>query len=178
MKTSLNFVKDFVKIDETNEELYKLMSFKVIEIEEYYKLVNATNLTIGHINECVMHPDSDHLHIFQVDLGDSVEQIVCGAPNCTAGINVVVAKDGAVLPGNFKIKKSKVRGVESNGMCCSLQELGIEEKYVPDEFKYGIVILGDDAKAGEDPLKYLGLDDVVFELDLLQIEEIYYHTLV
>ena len=166
MKTSLNFVKDFVKIDETNEELYKLMSFKVIEIEEYYKLVNATNLTIGHINECVMHPDSDHLHICQVDLGDKVEQIVCGAPNCRAGINVVVAKDGAVLPGNFKIKKSKVRGVESNGMCCSLQELGIEEKYVPEEFKNGIVILGDDAKAGEDPLKYLGLDDTVFETGL------------
>ena len=166
MKTSLNFVKDFVKIDETNEELYKLLSFKVIEIEEYYKLVNATNLTIGHINECVMHPDSDHLHICQIDLGDKVEQIVCGAPNCTAGINVVVAKDGAVLPGNFKIKKSKVRGVESNGMCCSLQELGIEEKYVPEEFKNGIVILGDDAKAGEDPLKYLGLDDTVFELGL------------
>ena len=166
MKTSLNFVKDFVKIDETNEELYKLLSFKVIEIEEYYKLVNATNLTIGHINECVMHPDSDHLHVCQIDLGDKVEQIVCGAPNCTAGINVVVAKDGAVLPGNFKIKKSKVRGVESNGMCCSLQELGIEEKYVPEEFKNGIVILGDDAKAGEDPLKYLGLDDTVFELGL------------
>ena len=166
MKTSLNFVKDFVKIDETNEELYKLMSFKVIEIEEYYKLVNATNLTIGHINECIMHPDSDHLHICQVDLGDKVEQIVCGAPNCRAGINVVVAKDGAVLPGNFKIKKSKVRGVESNGMCCSLQELGIEDKYVPEEFKNGIVILGDDAKAGEDPLKYLGLDDTVFETGL------------
>ena len=166
MKTSLNFVKDFVKIDETNEELYKLMSFKVIEIEEYYKLVDATNLTIGHINECIMHPDSDHLHICQVDLGDKVEQIVCGAPNCTAGINVVVAKDGAVLPGNFKIKKSKVRGVESNGMCCSLQELGIEDKYVPEEFKNGIVILGDDAKAGEDPLKYLGLDDTVFETGL------------
>ena len=166
MKTSINFVKDFVKIDETNEELYKLMSFKVIEIEEYYKLVNATNLTIGHINECVMHPDSDHLHVCQIDLGGYTEQIVCGAPNCTAGINVVVAKDGAVLPGNFKIKKSKVRGVESNGMCCSLQELGIEEKYVPEEFKNGIVILGDDAKAGEDPLKYLGLDDTVFETGL------------
>ena len=166
MKASLNFIKDFVKIDETNEELYKLLSFKVIEVEEYYKLVDATNLTIGHINECVMHPDSDHLHICQIDLGDRVEQIVCGAPNCTAGINVVVAKDGAVLPGNFKIKKSKVRGVESNGMCCSLQELGIEEKYVPEEFKNGIVILGDDAKAGEDPLKYLGLDDTVFELGL------------
>ncbi|MBP5445831.1 MAG: phenylalanine--tRNA ligase subunit beta [Acholeplasmatales bacterium] len=166
MKASLNFIKDFVKIDETNEELYKLLSFKVIEVEEYYKLIDATNLTIGHINECVMHPDSDHLHICQIDLGDKVEQIVCGAPNCTAGINVVVAKDGAVLPGNFKIKKSKVRGVESNGMCCSLQELGIEEKYVPEEFKNGIVILGDDAKAGEDPLKYLGLDDTVFELGL------------
>ena len=166
MKTSLNFLKDFVKIDETNEELYKLLSFKVIEIDEYYKLVNATNLTIGHINECVMHPDSDHLHVCQIDLGGYTEQIVCGAPNCKAGINVVVAKDGAVLPGNFKIKKSKVRGVESNGMCCSLQELGIEEKYVPEEFKNGIVILGDDAKPGEDPLKYLGLDDTVFETGL------------
>lgn len=165
MKTSLNFIKDFVEINESYEELYKLITFKVIEIDEAYKLINATNLTIGHILECEAIPDT-HLHVCKIDLGDSVEQIVCGAPNCTKGIKVVVAKDGAVLPGNFKIKKSKVRGVESNGMCCSLQELGIEEKYVPEEFKNGIVILGDDAIPGEDPLKYLGLDDYVFDLGL------------
>lgn len=166
MKVSLNWLKQFVKIDETKEELEKLLSLNIIEVEQMYDLVNATNLTIGDVIECVPHPDSDHLHVCKINLGNTIEQIVCGAPNCRQGIKVVVAKEGAVLPGNFKIKKSKVRGIESNGMCCSLQELGIEEKYVPEEFKDGIVILGDDAIPGESPLKYLGLDDTIIELGL------------
>ena len=79
--------------------------------------------------ECVNHPDSDHLHVCKVEVGDNkVEQIVCGASNVKAGIKVIVALPGAVLPGNFEIKKSKIRGVESNGMICALSEIGLEEK--------------------------------------------------
>jgi phenylalanyl-tRNA synthetase beta chain len=89
-------------------------------------MVEATNLSVGLVKECVMHPDSDHLHVCQVEVKPGeVSQIVCGAPNVEAGKKVIVALPGAVLPGDFKIKPSKIRGVESNGMLCSLQELGI-----------------------------------------------------
>ena len=121
MIVSLNWVKDYLDIEKYSiEEIDKMISFHIIEIESITKMVNATNLTIGHVLTCVEHPDSDHLHVCQVDLGDGViEQIVCGAPNVAAGQKVIVAKVGAVLPGDFKIKKGKIRGVESNGMICS-----------------------------------------------------------
>ena len=168
MIVSLNWVKDYLDIEKYSiEEIDKMISFHIIEIESLTKMVNATNLTIGHVLTCVEHPDSDHLHVCQVDLGDGViEQIVCGAPNVAAGQKVIVAKVGAVLPGDFKIKKGKIRGVESNGMICSLQELGFEEKYVPEEFKNGIYVFNEDAPVGSDPLKYLGLDDYLIELGL------------
>lgn len=112
-----------------------------------------------------MHPDSDHLHICKVDLGDEVVQIVCGAPNVRAGIKVIVAKIGAKLPGG-DIKKGKIRGAESFGMICSIQELGLEHKFLKPEDIEGIAELGDDAEVGSDPLKYLGLDDEVVDFEL------------
>ncbi|MDE7161935.1 MAG: phenylalanine--tRNA ligase subunit beta [Anaeroplasmataceae bacterium] len=168
MKISKNWVKDYLDLDQiTDEELHKAISFHVCEIESYKRLVNATSLSIGKVLECVMHPDSDHLHVCQVEIRpNEVSQIVCGAPNVKAGVKVIVALPGAVLPGDFKIKPSKIRGVESNGMLCSLQELGIEEKYVDEEFKNGIYLLDEDAPVGEDPLAYLGLDDTIIDLDL------------
>ena len=168
MKVSKNWLKEYLNLDNiTDEELFAKISAHVCEIEEYKKIVNATNLTIGYVHECVMHPDSDHLHICQVEVRKGeMKQIVCGAPNVAAGQKVIVANVGAVLPGDFKIKASKIRGVESNGMLCSLQELGIEEKYIDEEFKMGIELLGEDAEIGECPLKYLGLDDTVIDLDL------------
>ena len=168
MKVSKNWLKDYLNLDNfTDDELFKEINFHVCEIESYKKMVEATNLTIGKVLECVDHPDSDHLHVCQVEIAPNVvSQIVCGAPNVCAGAKVIVALPGAVLPGDFKIKPSKIRGVESNGMLCSLQELGIEEKYVDERFKNGIYLFDDDAVVGSDPLKYLGFDDTVIDLEL------------
>ena len=113
-----------------------------------------------------MHPDSDHLHVCKVDVGKEVLNIVCGAPNVAKGQKVIVALNGAELPGGVKIKKGMIRGQESNGMICSLSEIGIESKFQSEEDKTGIHVLGNDAKPGEDPIKYMGLDDEVIDFDL------------
>lgn len=168
MKVSLKWLSQYIDLKgKTVEELDEIFSLQLTEVEEKYPLTTANNMMIGKVLECVDHPDSDHLHVCQVELKDGeVSQIVCGAPNVRAGVKVLVALPGAVLPGDFKIKPSKVRGVESNGMLCSFQELGIEDKYIEEEFKDGIYLLDDDAPVGEDPIKYLGLDDYVFDLHL------------
>lgn len=168
MKLSKNWLKDYLNLDTiSDEELHDAIGFRVCEIESYKKMVEATNLSIGKVLECVMHPDSDHLHVCQVEVHpNEVSQIVCGAPNVCTGAKVIVALPGAVLPGDFKIKPSKIRGVESFGMLCSLQELGIEEKYIDEEFKNGIYLLDEEAPVGENPLAYLGFDDTIIDLDV------------
>ena len=168
MKVSLKWLSQYIDLKgKSVEEIEEIFSLQLTEVEEKYPLTTATNMMIGKVLECVDHPDSDHLHVCQVELADGqVSQIVCGAPNVKAGVKVIVALPGAVLPGDFKIKPSKVRGVESNGMLCSFQELGIEDKYVEEEFKNGIYLLEDDAPVGECPIKYLGLDDYVLDLHL------------
>ena len=168
MKVSLKWLSQYINLKgKTASELEEIFSLQLTEVEEKYPLTTATNMMIGYVRECIDHPDSDHLHVCQVELANGeVSQIVCGAPNVRAGVKVLVALPGAVLPGDFKIKPSKVRGVESNGMLCSFQELGIEDKYIEEEFKNGIYLLDDDAPVGEDPIKYLGLDDYVFDLHL------------
>lgn len=113
-----------------------------------------------------MHPDSDHLHICTVDVGKEILNIVCGAPNVKAGQKVIVALDGAELPGGVKIKKGNIRGQESNGMICSLSEIGIDSKFQSEEDKTGIHVLGNDAPIGEEPIKYMGLDDEVIDFEL------------
>ena len=166
MKLSTNFVKDYVDIPVDYKKLADDMTNVGNEYDSAEKLINATNLVIGEILECEMHPDSDHLHICKVNVGNEVLQIVCGAPNARVGIKVVVALVGAELPGDFKIKKSKIRGVESCGMMCSLEELGIEHKYLRPQDTDGIIELGDDAVPGEDPIKYMKLDDEVIDFEL------------
>ena len=184
MKVSKNWLSDYLDLSKySDNELFDQINAHINEIESYEKMVNATELTVGYVLECVPHPDSDHLHVCQVEVkpGD-VKQIVCGAPNVDKGEYVIVANVGAVLPGDFKIKASKIRGVESNGMLCSLQELGIEEKYVPEAYKNGIYNFKEGTvKVGDDPLKALGLDDTVIDLeltsnrsDLLSIEGVAY----
>lgn len=130
------------------------------------KLIDATNLIIGEVIECENHPDSDHLHICKVDIGKEILNIVCGAPNVRKGLKVIVALDGAILPGDFRIKKSVIRGAESNGMLCSMAELGIESKFLTDADKDGIHELPENAPVGEDPIKFLQLDDEVIDFEL------------
>ncbi len=166
MKLSLNFVKDYIDIDTDVKTLAEDMTRVGNEYDSAEKFINATELVIGEVKTCEMHPDSDHLHVCTVDIGDEILNIVCGAPNVRKGLKVIVAKAGATLPGDVKIKKGMIRGVESNGMLCSIQELGIEHKFLTDADKNGICELGEDAVVGEDPIKYLGFDDSVIDFEL------------
>ncbi len=164
MLFSLDWLKELTPYTGTTEELLRRFNLMSTEVEDHYRLVTADKLTVGHVLECEMHPNSDHLHICQVDVGSSSTlQIVCGAPNVEKGQKVIVALDGAVLPGNFKIKKSTIRGVESNGMICSLDELGIDHKYHQED---GIHVLDSLTTVGSDPLTALSFDDEVIELSL------------
>lgn len=163
MKVSLNWLKELVNIDVTIEELSELFNLHSGEVEEYYNLVEASNLTVGYVESKEKHPDADKLSVCQVNIGGEVSQIVCGAPNVDKGQHVIVAVPGAVLPGDFKIKQSKIRGVESNGMICSLAELGIENKASDSD---GIHVLTEECNPGDNPLEVLNLNDQVFALDL------------
>ena len=170
MKVSLKWLKNYVDLEGISaEEIAQKLTFAGIEVEEIMHMASGTNLVVGEIVECEKHPESDHLHILKVDEGEKygVNQIVCGAPNARVGLKVIVARVGAVLP-KITIAKSTIRGVESNGMCCSLLELGVESKYLTEAQINGIEELPMDAKVGEeDVLGYLGLDDTIFDLKLL-----------
>ena len=167
MKLSLNFVKDYIDLPEdlTVEKIAEDMTVHSSEYDQAGKLINASNLTIGEVIECEMHPDSDHLHVCKVDIGTEVLGIVCGAPNVRKGLKVIVALPGAKLPGGT-IKKGVIRGQESNGMLCSMLELGLESKFVDEVDKTGIHELPVDAPVGEDPIKYMGLGDEVIDFEL------------
>ena len=166
MKLSTNFVKDYVDIDVDTKTLAEAMTKAGNEYDSAENLINATNLVIGEVLECEEHPDSDHLHVCKVDVGNEVLQIVCGAPNVRVGLKVIVALVGAELPGDFKIRKGNIHGVESNGMMCSIAELGIESKFLTDADKDGIHELPQDAVVGEDPIKFMQMDDSVIDFDL------------
>lgn len=167
MILSRSFVKDYIDLDDnlTITDIAEDMTRVGNEYDSASKFVNATNLVVGEIKECINHPDSDHLHVCKVDIGKETLQIVCGAPNAREGIKVIVALVGAKLP-EIEIKESVIRGVESHGMMCSLQELGLDNKFLTDADKYGIAELPEDAPIGEDALKYLGFDDEVIDFEL------------
>ncbi len=170
MKISWNWLKQFVDLSTTTpEEVAKKLTFAGIEVDSVSSLASANNLVIGEILTCEPHPDSDHLHILNVDEGKKygVHQIVCGAPNARKGLKVIVARVGAVLP-EVTIAPSVIRGVESDGMCCALRELGVDKNTLSEAQNNGIEELPFDAPVGEeDVLKYLGLDDVIIEVELL-----------
>ena len=173
---SLNWVKDYIDInDQDLNDLAVKITKAGINVEAVISN-KIDNLVIGEVIDCIDHPDSDHLHICQVNIGNEIKQIVCGASNVRKGIKVIVALPGAILPGNFEIKKSKIRNAESNGMICALFELGLEEK-TEENYNKGIYELSDDAPVGEDPLKYLGLEDTLYELDVHKHRnnDCYYH---
>lgn len=131
----------------------------IMEVDAYQPLSTATHIVIGHVLTCIKHPDSDHLHVTTVDIGQKDPlQIVCGASNIASGQYVIVAKVGAILPGDFEIKNSVIRKIESQGMICSLKELGIDEKLVTDEPAKGIYVFDKPQKIGQDARVTLGLD--------------------
>lgn len=168
MLVSTKWLNEYVNINGIKpENLAERITRSGIEVDSIIDRSHGmTNVVVGYVKECVKHPEADKLNICQVDVGDEVTQIICGAPNIAEGQKVIVARTGAVLPGNFKIKKAKLRGEESNGMICSLQELGIESKHVAKAYAEGIYILPNDAIIGSDALPLLGLDDTVLEFDL------------
>ncbi len=161
MKISTNWLNDYIAIENVDlKELADKITKVGVAVETISEGIDFSHLIVGEVIECELHPNSDHLHVCTVNIGTEVLQIVCGAPNVKKGIKVIVALVGAILPGNFEIKKSTIRGVDSNGMLCALSELGFEDK-----IEGGIHELPVSAVVGEQPKKYIS-NDVVYELDL------------
>lgn len=162
MKISTNWIKDYVDLEGLD---LRGVADKVtncgVNVERIEQAQKINNLVVGKVLSCEVIPET-HLSKCEVDIKSEVLNIICGAPNVKAGIKVIVAKTGAVLPGNFEIQKRSIKGFESNGMICALSELGME-----DEYKGGIHILSDEAEVGSDPYKFLNItDDTIYTLDL------------
>ena len=167
MLLSRKFVSEYIDLPEelTINEIAEDMTSVGNEYDFAGKLIECTNLTIGKVIECTEHPDSDHLHVCKVDIGTEILNIVCGAPNVRTGLKVIVALPGAKLPGG-EIKKGMIRGVESNGMLCSIKELGLDNKFLEEKDIEGIHELEENAEIGSDPIKFLELDDEVIDFEL------------
>ena len=169
MLVSLEWLKDYVNTqDLAPEQLAEKITRSGIEVDAVIDRAKGMDkVVVGYVVSKEKHPEADKLNICQVDVGEAEpQQIICGAPNVDAGQKVIVARPGAHLPGGIKIKKAKLRGHESNGMICSLQELGIEGKLVAKAYSEGIYVLPADAEVGSDALAILGLRDTVLELGL------------
>ncbi len=168
MDISLKVLNRYIKVDDQDpKELADKITSIGLEVEGMHNLANGNNMTIGHVLECVPHPDSDHLNVCKVEVKPGeIRQIVCGAPNVAANQKVIVANPGCDLGNGFIIKESKIRGVESNGMICSIAELGLDQRLLKPEDKEGIHVLDDNAPVGEDPLEYIGLKDTILEIGL------------
>jgi phenylalanyl-tRNA synthetase beta chain len=162
MKFSEKWLREWVSPSVSTDELSEQLSMAGLEVDSVEAVAgDFTGVVVGEVVECGQHPDADKLQVTKIDVGgDELLDIVCGAPNCRQGIKVAVAIVGAVLPGNFKIKKAKLRGQPSFGMLCSFSELGISVDHD------GILELPIAAPVGEDIREYLQLDDVTIEVDL------------
>lgn len=169
MLVSYKWLKDFVDLSAISPtDLADKMSRSGIEVENVHiPSTGLKNIVVGYVQKCEPHPDSDHLSICQVDIGEEeLSQIVCGAPNVREGKNVIVALPSARIANNVKIKKSKMRGEVSNGMICSLQELGYSDAVVMKKHADGIQFLPDDAIPGSSVFPYLDMDDAIVELSI------------
>lgn len=167
MRVKLEWLNDLVDLSGlSTKEIVDTLSLYSIEVEGVEKVVSGTNLVVGYVESKVKHPDSDHLSICMVNVGSEVLQIICGAANVDQGQSVIVATNGAILPNGLKIKRTKIRGVESNGMICSLSEIGLEKKFQTEEEQKGIYVFKDEVTIGSDALETLYLDDDVIELGL------------
>ncbi len=177
MVTSFNWIKDLVPgLDVTPEDFRDAMTLSGSKVETVTKLsADLEKIVVGQIKTIEKHPDADKLVICQVDIGPKTIQIVTGAPNVKEGQKVPVVLDGGRVagghdgtksPGGIKIKKGKLRGVESNGMLCSIEELGSDRNLFPDAPEEGIYIFPEDAPVGADAIALLGLDDAVIEYEI------------
>lgn len=177
MNTSMSWIKMYVPdLDVTAQEYTDAMTLSGTKVEGFEKLdADLEKIVIGQIEKIERHPDADKLIICQVNVGTETVQIVTGAPNVKEGDKVPVVLDGGSVAGGhdgkmaedgIKIKKGKLRGIESNGMMCSIEELGSSRDMYPEAPEYGIYIFPEDAVVGESAVKALGLDDVVFEYEI------------
>lgn len=167
MLVSYKWLKELVDVTVLSEELAEKMSTTGIEVEGVSSPAEGlSKIVVGEVISCEDVPET-HLHVCQVNVGEeALRQIVCGAPNVRTGIKVMVALPGARIADNYKIKKGKIRGLESLGMICSLGELGISDSVVPKEFSDGIQILPEEAVPGDSVFPYLDLDDEIIELSI------------
>lgn len=167
MKIQLKWLQELVDLQGlTLKEIVETISLYATEVEGVSKLIDATNIVVGYVLTKEKHPNSDHLSVLTVDVGE-VLQIVCGAPNVQAGQTVIVALEGAHLPGDFIIKRSTIRGVDSCGMVCSLQELGIEKKYIDEQYANGIYYFEEKVPVGMKGDVALGMDGEIIEIDVM-----------
>ncbi|MDE7112690.1 MAG: phenylalanine--tRNA ligase subunit beta, partial [Acetatifactor sp.] len=178
MNTSLSWIKAYVPdLDCTDQEYRDAMTLTGTKVEGFErKDKNLEKIIVGQIKSVAPHPDADKLIVCQVDIGTETIQIVTGAHNVKEGDKVPVVLDGGKVAGGhdggplpedgIRIKAGKLRGVESNGMMCSIEELGSDRNMYPDAPEEGIYILGADAEIGADAVELLGLRDTVFEYEI------------
>lgn len=177
MNTSLNWIKAYVPgLECTDQEYMDAMTLSGTKVEGYKALdADLDKIVVGQIVSVEKHPDADKLVICQVNIGKETIQIVTGAPNVVAGMKVPVVldggrvaggHDGSKTEGGIKIKKGKLRGVESNGMMCSIEELGSSRDFYPDAPENGLYVMPEDAVVGSDAIEALGLRDTVFEYEI------------
>lgn len=162
MKFNESWLREWVNPAVSTEQLCDQITMLGLEVDDVEPVAGAfSGVVVGEVVECAQHPDADKLRVTKVNVGgDRLLDIVCGAPNCRQGLKVACATEGAVLPGDFKIKKTKLRGQPSEGMLCSYSELGIKEDHS------GIIELPADAPIGKDFREYLDLNDVAIEISL------------
>ncbi len=167
MKISTNMLKRFIKNVPSYERLYELTNEYITEVESMERLVLVKDLVVGHVLEREPHPNSDHLSVCLVDVGDAEPlQIICGADNVRKDQHVIVALEGTKFSPDFEIKKTQIRGVDSSGMICSLSELGIDEKHIEERFKQGIYYFDEPQKPGSNALEALSFEQASLELSV------------
>lgn len=169
MLVSYNWLQDFLNLNQNPKDLAEKITRTGVEIAAVdHPEEGLKKLVVGKVLDCKA-VEGTHLHLTHVDVGeDEPLQIVCGAPNVAAGEKVIVALHGARIAGNEKIKKGKIRGMESYGMICGLQEIGFSDSVVPEEFADGIYVFpaDSDVKPGDDIYQALGMDDYILDFDI------------
>lgn len=169
MRVSYNWLTEYVDIEDIKpHDLADKLTAAGVEVDAVIETgAGIEDVVVGYVRECEQHPNAERLSLCHVELAEGrIEQIICGAPNVAQGQKVAVAQVGAVLPGDFKIKRAKLRGIESCGMICSVTELGFDKKYFSKDVAEGILVLDENELIGDDIRDVLGLNDYILDLAL------------